>query len=806
MSPAPNQNPTGASLRSRIFLWFLGLLLLLQITTAWVVYTFSLENVENQIRDRLISGQALFVNEFTVRSRYLKNSVDTIAKDWALRQALGQNDSATLTSALNNHRRRIEADLGFVSDNNGELLGSTLDGNSTLPPQLITDLKQRLTERQLQTDEHIVQIDNRLYQLVIAPIRAPLPIGWVAMGFAMDDELAQHFRTITSLDISFIGLGEVQDQVFASTVGEQNREQLSLTASNAESLTTAPHYNANNADIFQLGTPLQTGSGSAVMVLMQESVQTLLEQFERWWINLLALFAAALTAAAIIAAVIARSVTRPVSSLLEIAREVTSGNFATADNNDKLHYRDAQRNDEIGALAREFETMQQAVAEREREIRHRAEHDPLTGLYNRAKLLSSLQTLIDQSCGDLAVLLLNINRFKEINDTLGHHYGDQLLLQVSRRLAKVFPENQLAHLGADQFVVFLPLTGYQQIPELCQQITNCFAEPFNHNDIDIVMAATQGVATYPKHAQDALSLLRLADVAIHTAKARHQEVAIYDARLDHHSVQRLSLMSDLPNAIEQNQLELYYQPTLKLAGPNDYRLAKVECLVRWNHPVYGFVPPDDFINLAEQSGAITQLTRWVLKTALQQCHQWQQQGLEIGVAVNISAVDLFRGELPTLVPQLLQQYQVPKQLLTLEVTESEVMEDPEHARRVLQQLRDLGVRLSVDDYGTGHSSLAHLKQLPVQELKIDKSFVLNLTRDQDDKAIVRSTIELGHTMGLVVVAEGVEDQASLEYLQSLGSDYAQGFFISRPLSQSDLAQWLSNTDYALTQSTLQPQV
>lgn len=288
----------------------------------------------------------------------------------------------------------------------------------------------------------------------------------------------------------------------------------------------------------------------------------------------------------------------------------------------------------------------------------------------------------------------------------------------------------------------------------------------------------------------------MAEIAMYHAKDRNLESSIYDSQQDQHSVRQLSLMSELPNAIREGQMQLFYQPTLSLAG-NSPKVVKVECLTRWEHPQHGLIPPDDFISLAEQSGAIADLTNWAIDAALQHCRQWRSQYREIGVAVNISALDLFRGNLPKLVAELLQKYQLPGQLLTLEITESEIMKDPEHACRLLDEIRNLGVRLSIDDYGTGYSSLAQMKQLPVDELKIDKCFVMELCHSPDDQAIVRSTIDLGHTIGLSIVAEGVESLDILEQLQSKGCDYAQGYYIAKPLPLDTLEQWLENTHFEI---------
>ena len=780
------------SFARRVFISFFVLLLLLQTTTTWVAYNASRDNVETQLREKLLASKKLFVTEFENRRRYLLGAVSTIAKDWGFRQAVGQLDKNTVNSVLNNHRRRIASDIGFLVTTDGQMLGSTM----ALPAHVTMKLFDTITASADSHNEFIVRIDRKLYQFIVLPVKAPVTLGWVGMGFAIDDALAQSFAKTTNLSISFVVTDSTKTSIAASTLPalqRQSRTELSIIE---QEQLVSPFFAQGSTDILQLGIKLDTHTDILLHVLMEKSIEELLDNFNHWWIDVLVLFIVTLTAAAFIAAFIARGVTKPLQSLLTMMRQVTSGHY---DGDLTI-----SRGDEIGALALEFQTMREAVAERELEIRRRAEHDPLTDLYNREYFLNRLQQTIDENAGSphrLAVVLFNLSRFKDVNNALGHDIGDKLLQQLSRRLINCFPLHQLSRHGADQFVIFADIDQYNEVQNLCKKIQGCFAIPFVQGGINITLSCIQGIAIYPDHSNKALSLLRFADVALLTAKEKHLDVCVYDNKLDQHSVQRLTLISDLPKAIKNDEFTLHYQPTLALSPDGLHHVSKVECLIRWIHPLYGFIPPDEFIHLAEQTGAITDITAWVLKEATRQCRQWMDKGFSIGIAVNISAADLFCRGLQDKVRTLLEQHRIPVDQLTIEVTESEVMRDPQQACAELNALRELGVRLSVDDYGTGYSSLAHLKKLPVHDLKIDKSFVMDVIKDKDDAIIVCSTIDLGHSMGLDIVAEGVEDQATLDFLCSKGCNYAQGYYISKPLPASEFQQWLALTHYNVVQQS-----
>jgi diguanylate cyclase (GGDEF)-like protein len=425
-------------------------------------------------------------------------------------------------------------------------------------------------------------------------------------------------------------------------------------------------------------------------------------------------------------------------------------------------------------------------------LRHQVTHDTLTGLPNRSLLYERLSESISTADAtvNIALLVIDINRFKEINDALGYDFGDQLLLEIGARIQQTLPDNAyLARLGGNEFAVFLTDANEQQAHAYTQHVLASMYEPINVNQVELEIGLSIGLALFPQHTDDADSLVRYADVAMHQARERHASFMFHNGEKDSHSVRSLLLGTQLRHAIGDGQFSLFYQPKVSLATGE---VAGLEALIRWDHPTLGMVPPDEFIDLAEQTGAIQELTDWVLEEALYFLRKLHRRGMHLGIAVNISTQSLRDFQLKPRIMELLKHTGVASRDLTLEITENVMMQDIAFAREVLESLHDLGLRISIDDFGTGFSSLAYLNKLPVDELKVDRSFVLGMMESDDDQAIVQSVVELAHTLGCSVVAEGVEDQAALSTLEKMNCDIAQGYFISKPQPADIMEQWLED--------------
>ena len=437
----------------------------------------------------------------------------------------------------------------------------------------------------------------------------------------------------------------------------------------------------------------------------------------------------------------------------------------------------------------------------EEALRHQANHDALTGLPSRAYLAARLQSALDSAAEDEenrgALLMMDLNQFKEVNDALGHHHGDRLLIELAGRLSAIAgTEHAVARLGGDEFALIVEGSAHRAL-EIAREIGGRFAEPIVIDGITLQTNVSVGIALYPEHAADADGLMQRADAAMYRAKTGGTGVALFTPEQSVAGVRRLQLLSDLRNAVHNGELLLHYQPRVSMETGD---IEGLEALVRWEHPAFGLLPPDEFIALAEVSGLIQELTQFVIRVAVADIAELRSAGHDLPVAVNLSVRNLYSPDLIEGITRALERHSLPPSALRVELTESEIMDDPSVAMQVLQRLRSEGVEVSIDDFGTGYSSLSYLRDLPIDEIKIDRSFVADIS-DGDD-VVVRSIIDLGHALGVIVVAEGVETAGQWDHLQRLGCDVVQGYLISRPLPYEAIRRFLDDRrDFAGTDST-----
>lgn len=761
-------------------------LVLLQAATLIGVHLANERNLQRTLAEELRVGARVLNRILWARGHQLSDTVRVLAGDFAFREAVASGDRPTITSVLTNHGSRIAANWALLISLEGAVEADTLDGRFAGRPFPFPALVARAGS---QTEASaIVSLDGRPFQLVLVPVLAPQPIAWVCIGFAIDETVLEDVRRLTGLDVSLWGPNPGGRPLLMSTLPlERHPELLERIRGNAAAETMQLGSNTYQTVL----QPLETADKSELDMLLQRSVDEARRPLRTLELQILALSSAALLAAIVAAIFFARGVTRPLRRLAEGAQRIGSGDYSTA-------IEVAQR-DEMGQLASAFNRMRTEISEREAAIRFHATHDPLTGLPNRALFLDRLSQWIASAKrrGSLVgMVIMDLDRFKEINDTLGHSVGDNLLIEIGRRLQQTIRESDtVARLGGDEFAVMFETADAHSAVDVAQRIGRALDSSITLGGVTIDVNASMGIALHPLHAEDPGTLMKLADVAMYQAKRNHDRFALYEPGHDRHSLRRLAILSELRQAVASDALELHYQPKVDIASE---RAIHAEALVRWRHPVHGMMLPDEFIPLAEQSGNIGMITKWVLKRAIADCAEWNNAGLGLAVAVNLSALDLYDAELPTFISGLLHERGLDPSRLVLEITESAVMKDAAYALKILRELKARGIKLAIDDYGTGYSSLAHLKRLPVDELKIDKSFVVNLTEDAtEDGVIVRSTIELGHNMGLKVIAEGVESSEACEMLRRFGCDMAQGYFISRPLSSPQFVQWLDDSRWGL---------
>ena len=428
-------------------------------------------------------------------------------------------------------------------------------------------------------------------------------------------------------------------------------------------------------------------------------------------------------------------------------------------------------------------------------LRYQAMHDSLTDLPNRSLLMDRLQQALRRAKREsdtLALILLDLDRFKEVNDTLGHHIGDKLLQHVGKRLRSVLRDSDtVARLGGDEFAILLPVADREEVETTGDKILQAMDKAIFIDGQQLSIGASMGVALFPEHGKEAGILMQHADVAMYVAKRAHKQCMFYDPDKDRHNLKQFAIQSELRNAISEHQMVLHYQP--KLALPSR-KMVGVEALVRWMHPSHGLLAPDEFIPLAEQTGLIRPLTLLVIEQALHEMSALMLKNKNLMLSINLSARDLVDPSFADILIDVLDRSPVPNSLLKFEVTETVLLDEPAIAIEAMNRLRKMGLLLSVDDFGIGYSSLNYLQQLPVQELKIDKSFGLNLNKDSNSSVIVRSTIDMAHELGLSVTAEGVESLEALKLLESLGCDAAQGFFLAHPMPFSDLLLWVAEAE------------
>lgn len=763
----------------------LGLVALVEVCSFAAVYWSTRNNAIAQGQAELNVGGRVFQRLLASRGGQLQDNMRVLASDFAFKQAVGTADRTTIESALANQAARIGADFAMLVLPDGRIGAGTQQGPAHAD-EICSKFFQASQHHGSLTD--VADVGGRPYQVTVVPVYAPIPIGWVCMGNAMDTGLAADVQGLTGLRISFllddVASGRAQTVPSAGATVTAALSTISRRSSNS----TPGIFRLDTAEGAQLSLllPLVSGGTNQVSAVLQSPLQRALEPYFALQWQLLSIAIVALIAAAALVALLARNLSRPLSALAEASERVAGGDY--------LHAVEVPGRDEMSQLALAFNRMQAAVAEREERIAFQAFHDALTGLPNRAALLEHLQKTKARALrrgGSFAVLMVDINRFKEINDTLGHAVGDRALSEFAHRLAAVVrAEDYVARHGGDEFVAVLEGANAAAALGVAQKLDAGLDSPVRLGDLQVYLKTSIGIAVYPEHGEEPDVLLRRADIAMYEAKQTNR-CQVYSAGRDERYLHRLNLVADLRRSISEGEIIVHYQPKADLDGG---ALHGFEALARWIHPRLGSVPPDEFIPLAEQSGYITALTECVLRKVIGQLQAWKAISLEPVVSVNLSALDLLNAELPVKLSRWLEEHGIAAEKLILEITESAVMRDTGYSMQVLNRLRECGVKLSIDDFGTGYSSLSQLKRLPVDELKIDKSFLMQLTDSaSNDAAIVKATIELGHNMGLTVTAEGVETAACMAFLKTHNCDSVQGYIVARPMPPEEVPGWLAKS-------------
>ncbi|HSF19437.1 MAG TPA: EAL domain-containing protein [Vicinamibacteria bacterium] len=778
------------SFQARLLSLMTAGLVLLQAVTLVAVHLAGQRTLENTVTEELRVGARVLDRILLARGAQLSDTVRVLAADFAFREVVASGDPETITSVLANHGARIDADAVFLMSLDGIVEAETLGGHYVGQPFPVPELLSRAKSESEASG--VVSFGDRPHQFVLVPVLAPQPIALVCMGFTIDRDFLVEVGTLTAMDVSIWSRPTTSDAfaMLSTLPREKQNELLGRTRIPSSPEGPVPPTIELGTESFALALrPLETADDSRIEVLLQRSIDEARGPFRRLELQIFALSSGALLGALVAAVFLARSVSRPLHRLADGAGRIERGDYSLAF--------DIECQDEVGQLAKAFDRMRRGISEREEKIRYQAMHDTLTDLPNRTLFLDRLEHAIKQAQRrgtQVVVVMMDLDRFKEINDTLGHHLGDELLVEVARRLRSMIRESDtVARLGGDEFGILLETSDVPRAREIAQRVGASLETPFALGGITVTVNASMGLSVYPLHATDAVTLMKHADVAMYDAKKTHISVSVYEPRRDEHSLRRLAVLSELRRAVDDDQLQIHYQPKIDIASG---RAVQAEALVRWLHPEQGLLRPDEFIPQAESSGKIRMITEWVLRRSIHDCAAWHAAGLDLAVAVNLSALDLYDAQLLSIVDGILNESGLDPTRLVIEVTESAVMKDAVRANGILNELKAQGIVIAIDDFGTGYSSLAHLRRLPVDELKIDKSFVTNLGADDEDVAIVRSTIELGHNLGLSVIAEGVENGETWQILRELRCDMAQGFFIARPEPRARFEQWMRESTWA----------
>jgi len=777
----------GLRFGSRIVLLLLGLVLASQAATFGFMRFASERSVREQLARELDVGQRVWDRFQANRSRELLDRVAVLAEDFGFREAVTSGDQPTMQSALVNASARLDASVAVLLDADGRPLVDILPDDASFDSAALDALI--LESSHAGQAAGVLSVGEQPYLVALVPVFAPRLVAWVGMGREFGAADAREFSEITGLQVAVLTLDGTGAPRLLGIDPSPTAAVRALAGDGEVGLDV--HSEAFAQDVRLVDDhPAQPSAralrvsmegAAAVFLLLEASRSAATAPFADLGRQVLLLSLGVAAVALIIAMLVGRQVSRPVEILAQAAQRMRGGDYSAPVA--------IRTGGELGQLAAAFNQMRAGIAEREATIRHQAGHDRLTGLPNREFALDHLTERLQQATtAPGALLSLDLAGFTEINDTLGHALGDQALVEAGRRLSTtVRPGDLVARLGGDKFLLVLGGVDVESAGRRAGLLVEVLRQVLDIGQTSLQLRCRIGISVFPIHGKEADVLLRRAEIALHDAKAARLSVVAYADGRDEAHLRQLRLVSDLRRCVERGELAVFYQPKVSLA---DGRVEHAEALLRWRHPELGAIPPDEFIPLAERAGLIHGLTLHVLDVAIGAVSDWQRQGIESGVAINLSAEDLRSEGLPERVQRCLRTHSVSPAKLILEVTESAVMRDLDVALRCLQALRRMGIRIAIDDFGTGQSSLAQLKRLPVDELKIDKGFVLSLAPGGEDELIVRSIIDLAHTLSMRVVAEGVETEVGLGLLRQHGCEVAQGYHFSRPLPLPEFVTWV----------------
>lgn len=729
---------------------------------------------ESQIERQMYFAQNVLAQSLKSQEQVLITSASVLTADFGFKQAVATQDKKTVASVLLNHGKRINADLMLILDLDGKL--STTSSLHSFDSKTIEKNINKLPFKEVHAQ--ILSINNKVFQVIVLPVKAPRVIAYTVIGFEFNQASLIQLKELIALDITL----SQNNQIIKSSFDQINSKEQLLLASYQQSpnllLTRAKYFNKT----------ISFGGSDTVKATLSASLKDIQEDFNRLVFSILIIAVIVIVIAITLSHHLAKSLSTPLKILMGLTKKISRGELNIPVSNFKL-------STEFNELYQGFSVMGEAIENREQAIIYQAERDLLTGLYNRHKILTKISEYIQDNI-DIALIAFNIKGFKVLNDTIGINNCDQILKEIANRISvyntkldrTLNAKVMAAHTNSDEFLITIPIKTTSEIQHCIDLLQNELNRPFQVDGIEINLSLYFGVVNSIEHGIEAERLIRRCTMAVASAFQEQISLRFYQNGEDEAYLYKLRLIDELKVALESKNSQLFmnYQPKLNM---KTNKVDKLEALIRWINNDGDFVNPELFISLAEKSGLIVALTRWVILNVVQQINRWNQLGYQFKVSINLSAQDIQNEQFVEFLLTTVSQYKIAATQITLELTERDIAENEALVVARLSHLKSLGFAISVDDYGIGQSSLAKLKSLPVDELKIDKTFILSLEKCQQDQDIVYSTILLGHKLGLSVVAEGIENNESLTILNGFQCDYAQGYYISRPVTAEKLIEW-----------------
>lgn len=774
------------SFRSQLIAMLVFFLAMIQFISGTAILDTIKRDSINQAVKRIEVAKKVFQLSIDNRSKHLSVGVTLLASDFGFKTAVATQDAATIRSSLENNAQRVGADFGILLSPQGVSLNSTYDmvyGSDFT--QLIKNNRRR------RNINGFIEVDHKPYQLVLVPVKAPNVIAWVGMAFQMGNELAKEIKGITGLEVSFSSINNILeeehlhedhittlemdniDAILAQFVREDLNEDLTLFSQDNSYLTSAVKLDIEHQWAF-LHLPYNSW------------IQNINEVTNR----LIIIFSVILTLSILLSWFSARRLLKPIQVLVSKAKRMGRGE----------HVDIQAQAGEFGVLSKTLSGMQSRIEKREEELSFQASHDSLTGLRNRNAVEAFLSSHLNTQQG--GVVLVNIRHFKDINNMMGFENGDILLCEFAQRLNLLITQDDVvARLAGDEFIVVFN-SPFDEMT--LTKMHHSLQQEFDISGSKVCLQICMGALFFNK--QDDLTvngIMRRVDISADEAKQSENGIAIYEQGQDESHRRTLSIIRDLPDSIASSQLFIVYQPKVNI---QKRQCKNAEALIRWIHPSLGFISPVEFIPLLERSGNIQLITKWVIEEVCKQQSNWKLQDMDVQVAINLSALDLIDLSLPNYIKEMMDKYQVKAKQLAFEVTESSVMKDTKTVIHVLNALKKMGFKLSIDDFGTGQSSLAYLRDLPVDEVKIDRSFVHDIDVNESNALIVRTTIQLSHSFGFSVTAEGMENIEGLSILEDYGCETIQGYYFSKPLKSDEFLNWQSSFSYSADEWWLESSV